>query len=245
MTPFTARKILTSQTVGERLAKIRQGSNLALADAAHQIGIKRVYLEAIEAGLYNELPGDIYALEFIKSYARWLRLDPAALARAYLKERAEQSLRPEKLLKPRPGWGGPSRPLAKIAAWALAGVVIFYALSRTASVLRPPGLEVLSPAVYYTAADGRVLLSGQTTPSSRLFVNQQEITLDESGAFNEIFYLPPGLTLLQIAARDQYGRETMAYRTIRVPERGQARLLAPERSDGGQVAGASTTKEKF
>lgn len=233
MTPFTSRKILTSQTVGERLAKIRQGNNLSLADVARQIGIKKIYLEAIEAGLYNELPGDIYALEFIKSYARYLRLDGAAVGREYAGERASHS---QKIANRHY-----APALLKLGSTLAAGLILFFAGRAVLSLLAPPKLEVFSPVAYYEAKDSRILLSGKTAPAARLFVNNQELAVDASGAFSEVFHLPPGQTLLRIKAEDGRQRERVAYRTIMVPE---LTALASEAMPG-QVAGASTTKEQL
>lgn len=239
MTPFTSRKILTSQTVGERLAKIRQGNNLSLVDVARQIGIKLVYLEAIEAGLYGELPGDIYALEFIKAYARYLRLDGAVVGREYASERQSQTSKSAAWLKPRQELSHYAPAFFKLGVAALAGLAVFFTGNAVLIFLAPPRLEVFSPVAYYEAKDSRILLSGQTAPAAHLFVNNQELPVDPSGAFSEVFHLPPGLTLLKIKAEDSQHRQRLAYRTIIVPA---VTALANE-SMLGQVAGASTTRE--
>src|SRR3989338_3541052 len=90
MVRFISKPIITSQTIGERFIKTCQGSGWTLSYIARQIGVKENYLSAIEAGQYNELPGDIYVLEFVKSYARFLRLEEREVIREYLTERAVQ-----------------------------------------------------------------------------------------------------------------------------------------------------------
>lgn len=232
MTSFISRSILTSQTIGERLAKIRQGSNLTLSDVSRALGIKRQYLEAIEIGHYADLPGDIYALEFIKSYARFLRLDAKAAAAEYGRERESERRRqvPSRrftfVFAPARGkiWGN-SNFLMRLAVVLPVLAVVFYGLAGLGKTILPPSLEVFSPSPYYEVTGSLVDLSGQAAPGSRVFVNNEELRLSESGAFSETFNIAPGQTIFKITAQDSRGRERTLYRVVR--------------SNRGQVAGAS------
>ncbi len=53
--------------------RIRQ--RLTLHDVADKIHIRRLYLQAIEEGNLSALPGQVYTIGFIKSYAKLLNLD--------------------------------------------------------------------------------------------------------------------------------------------------------------------------
>lgn len=235
MSLFTIRNILTSQTIGERLAKVRQGNSLTLGDVARALGIKRQYLEAIEVGHYADLPGDIYALEFIKSYARALRLDADRAAEEYRRERESERRRqaPSRrftfIFAPKQG------RRRKISLFFLRlGLVLpalalfFYGINTLFRVVLPPRLEVFSPSPYYEMTGSLIAFSGQAAPGSRVFINSQELPVDESGAFNETFNLAPGLTLFKITARNGTAREQSVYRVVR--------------AGGGQVAGASVKR---
>lgn len=61
--------------VGAFLKEAREVTGKSVADVAQTLRIRRVYLEAIEDGRFDELPGAAYAVGFIRSYATYLRLD--------------------------------------------------------------------------------------------------------------------------------------------------------------------------
>lgn len=61
--------------VGAFLKEAREVTGRSVADVAQTLRIRRVYLEAIEDGRFDELPGAAYAVGFIRSYATYLRLD--------------------------------------------------------------------------------------------------------------------------------------------------------------------------
>lgn len=56
-----------------RAARIRAGAELS--DIAQKLRISQAYLEAIEEGRFDELPGHVYVFGFLKTYARFLELD--------------------------------------------------------------------------------------------------------------------------------------------------------------------------
>jgi cytoskeleton protein RodZ len=56
-----------------RAARIRVGAELS--DIAQKLRISQAYLEAIEEGRFDELPGHVYVFGFLKTYARFLDLD--------------------------------------------------------------------------------------------------------------------------------------------------------------------------
>ena len=61
---------------GEMLKGERQKSNLSLSEVSSLLRIRRYYLEAIENGNLDSIPGTTYAIGFIKSYSNYLGIDP-------------------------------------------------------------------------------------------------------------------------------------------------------------------------
>lgn len=59
-----------------RLRDARVLADLTLADVERDTRINRIYLEAIEDGRFGDIPAPIYARGFVRSYARYLGLDP-------------------------------------------------------------------------------------------------------------------------------------------------------------------------
>ncbi len=76
------------ERIGHTLKKTRLEQNLTLEDVANVIRVRRVYLEAIEEGYYDKLPGEAYAIGFVRLYSSFLHIDSS---RAVEQFRAEAS----------------------------------------------------------------------------------------------------------------------------------------------------------
>ncbi|MDA8345766.1 MAG: helix-turn-helix domain-containing protein [Thermaerobacter sp.] len=66
--------------IGEQLRAARSARGLSLQDVQKELRIREKYLEALEAENFEEIPGLVYARGFLRSYARYLDLDPDALS---------------------------------------------------------------------------------------------------------------------------------------------------------------------
>ena len=69
--------------IGDALVAARRQQGVALADAAAETRVREAYLAALEAEDFAALGGDVYVKGFLRSYARFLRLDPEPLIAAY------------------------------------------------------------------------------------------------------------------------------------------------------------------
>ena len=77
------------QSIGADLRAIRMERGESTADVAHQLCLRESYIVAIEAGNFAELPGVVYAVGFLRSYARYLRLDADELIQRFKEEVSE------------------------------------------------------------------------------------------------------------------------------------------------------------
>jgi cytoskeleton protein RodZ len=78
--------------VGTLLRASRERYGEDLQDAARMLCIRRVYLEAIEEGRFDDLPGKAYVIGFIRSYAEHLGLDSEEVVRRFKNEIAGENL---------------------------------------------------------------------------------------------------------------------------------------------------------
>jgi cytoskeletal protein RodZ len=62
--------------LGDFLRRERELRHISLDDVAERTKISRRYLEAIEEGRYDRLPGETFVRGFIRSYAQSVGLDP-------------------------------------------------------------------------------------------------------------------------------------------------------------------------
>lgn len=72
--------------VGAYLREARENTERSVADVAQTLRIRGVYLQAIEDGRFDELPGTTYAVGFVRSYATYLRLDVPTLVERFKRE---------------------------------------------------------------------------------------------------------------------------------------------------------------
>ncbi|MBK8209631.1 MAG: helix-turn-helix domain-containing protein [Rhodospirillales bacterium] len=69
--------------VGDMLQQRRVRSGFDITEVSQCLRIRRAYLEAIEAGRFENLPGPVYAAGFLRTYASFLGLDPTVVERRF------------------------------------------------------------------------------------------------------------------------------------------------------------------
>ena len=75
-----------TSAVADILREERLGQGLSLGDIAADICVRRCFLEAIEQGNTSDLPEQTFAVGFVRSYAKMLGLDAAAIAAQFKTE---------------------------------------------------------------------------------------------------------------------------------------------------------------
>ena len=139
--------------VGEFLRRERELRYISLDDVAERTKISRRYLEAIEEGQYDRLPGEIFVRGFIRSYAQFVGLDPEETLLRYSHGRMLQGEPPVRTERSSPGgrtWNERSLLWLLLAGVVLVGGVL---VSLVGIVEVPglwrwtssPGSEPLSP----------------------------------------------------------------------------------------------------
>ena len=115
--------------IGETLVAARRQQGVALSDAAAETRVRESYLAALEEEDFAALGGDVYVKGFLRSYARFLRLDPEPLIatyRAHYEQPADEvSPLAHKPVAPMPT---DSRPGVIIGAGAVAVVIAVLAI---------------------------------------------------------------------------------------------------------------------
>ncbi|MCL5677426.1 MAG: DUF4115 domain-containing protein [Firmicutes bacterium] len=76
--------------LGGELRAARQQRGLTIADVQTETKIRSRYLEALEEGRMDILPGDVYAKGFLKTYAHFLGLNGHAFVERYKQWQTEQ-----------------------------------------------------------------------------------------------------------------------------------------------------------
>ena len=72
--------------VGDILRRERERQKLSVKDIEQGTSIRALYIEAIENGEYDKLPGSVYTKGFIKNYGNFLKLEGETLSRQFSEE---------------------------------------------------------------------------------------------------------------------------------------------------------------
>jgi cytoskeleton protein RodZ len=145
--------------VGDLLRETRQGFGGSIEQIGATLRIRAAYLSAIEESQYDRLPGNAYAVGFVRSYAEHLGLDGAEIVRRYKGETSELVGEPADLSfpMPLPDRGKPGATILVVALIVAAcGYATWYYLAsgerarpeRVAEVpaqLLPPPAPVPAP----------------------------------------------------------------------------------------------------
>jgi cytoskeletal protein RodZ len=123
--------------LGEFLRRERELRHISLDDIAERTKISRRYLEAIEEGQYERLPGETFVRGFIRSYAQTIGLDPEDTILIYSQTRVIPAVAPprrERIAPTRRAWN------ERVLQWMLvAGVVVVgVALLGVVGILEMP-----------------------------------------------------------------------------------------------------------
>lgn len=224
MTSFRSKKIVTTPTLGEVLVQHRKDQRHSLDYAARQTAVSADYLKALENGRYDQLPGDIYAKNFIKAYAKFLGLPAEKLLEDYENEKILF-----KKTKKINSFEEFERPIAKAgrihflaipkimrvaALCVLALVCAVYIGSKVMGIFAPPVLVVSQPASDVIIADPLVKVEGEIEKDATLKINGQHVFPNDDGIFSEQLTLQHGTNIIEVTAKKKHSQPVTVYRQV-------------------------------
>lgn len=176
-----------AESVGQELKRQRMALELSLDEVAESTKIRAWYLEALEDDNRERLPADVYALGFLRAYARHLGLDatalvdrwraqsrdvaaasPGATAPAAAAPAARSEVGPH---RPAPSSAAPGRPgrPPRSGGWWVVGMLLGVVLVGLVLVLMnraAPRPTAVSGRHHTTAPAKRVSHKGHTAPKT-------------------------------------------------------------------------------
>ncbi len=224
---FQSKTITTTSSLGERLARRREGMELELSAIARATNISADYLEAIEKGNYCRLPGTVYTKNFLRVYASYLGLVPERIIEQYMSEQQlykktrENNTLPSTKPVERVLWSKllvTPRIVRAFAVIALAFVCIGYLGTRVLAIAEPPTLEILGPTQNMVTSQGIVEIVGETDPEAQVRINGQVVFTNEAGEFKESVVLHAGSNVIEISSESKHGKQVIEYRRVVVTQ---------------------------
>jgi cytoskeletal protein RodZ len=145
--------------LGNTLSRARRARGITLEDAERDTHVSRRYLQALEIEDFNAFPAPVYARGFLRTYSRYLGLNPDELMRVFPNGDLAVDI------TPLPTVSRPPSPMVNVN-WVVAGLVMLFLFAAGLLLLRggdDPTLVSETPR--QTAVPGsnsQVLNSGQT-----------------------------------------------------------------------------------
>jgi hypothetical protein len=97
--------------------------------------------------------------------------------------------------------------LIKIVGTSIIAVLIIaFAIWRSLDYTRGPNIIVSYPANGAEITEKFSTLEGQIERANNLLINGREINIDEKGAFKDDIVIFPGINVITVTAKDQFGR---------------------------------------
>jgi cytoskeleton protein RodZ len=139
-------------TIGELLRRTREQYGASIEQIGTALRIRPVFLQAIEENHYDRLPGLVYAVGFVRTYADYLGLDGAVIAQRFKSESAGLEAKADLAFPvplPERGMPGGALLLVALIVAACAYAVWYYRAAgdrvRTAGVAEVPAQLIPLP----------------------------------------------------------------------------------------------------
>ncbi len=206
-----SKKKVASDTLGERLKKIREKLGISLDEISQATKIRKQHLEFIEDNKFEKLPPDVYVKGFLKSYANFLRIEPTDVIRFYEKEkgikRAYKKLKKKsKNKRSLPVITITPRWVALFVSFLLIFVGVVYFYQEVSRFSKTPSLVITHPLDKTIINNSSVKVSGIAEKRSQILINEQPVAVNQAGEFYQTINLQPGLNQLEIKAINKFNR---------------------------------------
>jgi cytoskeletal protein RodZ len=209
------KKNVGTLTLGERLSKIRSEKRITLSEVSRSTRIQMKYLEYLESSRYDKLPVDVYVKGFLRSYAQYLGVDESYLIKLFEREKeihnnVKKDNKEKKIFKPIKFSSFIITPKALVAFLIIffVGLGFFYLYRELSIFISNPRLAVIEPMENFSVESKTIKVEGLTEKDSKLFINDQQVIVDENGKFSEVLILQSGLNKITIKAVNRFDKES-------------------------------------
>ncbi len=208
-------------TLGEQLRERRLASGFSIETLAQEIKTSPERIEAFEDNrFFYAFSAKVYARGLLKQITHVIAPDAQhAILAAFENEWGiyTHHQKPQQVSLPQSSHGKlyitPQR-IGFIVFVLLFSVFGIFLSLRLHDFLGLPELSIAEPAQETQVSQPVILLRGKTEKESKLTVNGRDLTIDEVGNFRENIELTPGVNMLEIIARNKFGKERKDIRYV-------------------------------
>lgn len=210
--PFKTKKIVSSDTVGSKLARARKKLKLNVEQVEEKTKVRSKYLRAIEADDWKSFPSRIYVLGFVRRYSEVLGLDSSEILSEFKQQfdnftlsRELETISKRNIAK-QPGIIITPKLIYAVLAIALVVFVIGYMVYAVRKFSTPPMIDISSPKEE-AVSQKEIVIEGKTTANAIIEINGQAANVEDSGSFVQKVQLEEGVNIFEIKAKSRLGKE--------------------------------------
>jgi cytoskeletal protein RodZ len=210
--------LFDSGSVGQQLRSAREQKGLKIETVATKLIIKVDYLKALEDNNRTKLPAGVYALNFLKEYARFLGLDYKSLVKEFnsevdFKTNNKEALFERQIVAKKYLMAIPAL-IRNLIIGLIALVCLIYIGFLINKIFQPPYLNISYPASDTSTAEKQLDIIGQTEAESDVQINGQTVQVSKDGSFKKNIYLERGLNTIIVTAKKKHSRSATVTRNV-------------------------------
>lgn len=221
MTGFEARPIAQAKTVGEQLQAARLAEGRSIDYVATQLNIRTEYIKAMEASDYHSLPSAVFVKQYVRQYAKYLRLNLRQVEETLQHELIIYQRRVHIPTIKRHLLRQPLKVIHVIIGLSIIFSIVaagIYFVAQISNIIQPPPLLLDGIPVKVPTSQRSITVSGKTAPEAIILINNQAITVRSDGSFSQVMTLQPGINLFKITAKTKRSRDKIEYQQIVVED---------------------------
>jgi|GEM_PF-3234949 len=101
-----------------------------------------------------------------------------------------------------------------MATLIVVGLIVIFAIWRSLDYARGPSVTVTEPINGSSISTESIIIKGVVERAKNMLLNGNEINIDEKGDFSETVIVFPGINLITLTAKDQFGRSAIQTITL-------------------------------
>jgi len=216
MTPFTKRDVYHGEHVGDTIRSLREDFGWSQEELANRSHVDVRYIIAFEEYRYYDLPGSLYAKNFLRSIAQAFNVNTEKLLERFLQDEKDfpfkRSITPPQEVSTRVIWT--PKKLRAFGIIAILLAALLYVGIELLGLFRPPHLLIFSPQDNIEITATSVEVAGKIEKGATITINNAPVDVDDDGNFSTQIDLTPGVNTLTITATQLFVRETTAVRNL-------------------------------
>jgi len=93
-------------------------------------------------------------------------------------------------------------------ATSMTMLTAVYVFAQSKDVISGPIIDISHPQNHATVTERSIEVTGTATNVAYISINDKQIFVDEDSVFSKHLVLSPGYTIIEVYARDKFGKET-------------------------------------